>query len=290
MRKRTSGHPSGAGPAPRASAVAPGARPERPPVVRLVACGRIARRTLDAAPTGIVCAVFQRSCYVEFTDRRVICLGDPSIGRGLLNAHVDGFVAPRIGEVLTLSADGATIWPPFACDGRADRAALVALRAAARERLPIQGLGGLVGGVSNPLIEHARPALDALDRWLDGGTLDRDAEALLGLGPGLTPSGDDYLGGLLIALHTCGRSAQANALWAWLGARVPARTSLISAAHLAAAAEGEGHGLLHACLGALVEGKTTGWRERLERLSALGHCSGWDGLAGVFAVMHRNSA
>jgi hypothetical protein len=267
-----------------------GARPGHPAIVRLVACGRIAHRTLEAAPRGIVCAAFQRSCYVEFTDRRVICLGDSSIGCGPLNAHVDGFVPPRVGEVLVLSADGATIWPPFARDGRAGWAALDALRTVARERLPIEGLGGLVGSVSNPLIEHARPALDALDRWLDGGALDRDAEALIGLGPGLTPSGDDYLGGLLIALHTCGRSAQANALWAWLGARVPARTSLISAAHLAAAAEGEGHGLLHACLGALVEGKTTGWRERLDRLATLGHCSGWDGLAGVLAVMQRNTA
>jgi len=255
--------------------------------IPVLECGRIARDTLATGADGVVCATFRRSCYLEFAGRRTICVGERALGRGPLNVRIDAFEPPGLGEVLGLSADDAAVWQPPIRLARPRRAALEALRAAAHTRIPTDGLGGLVCGVSGPLIEHARPALTALERWQAGGVLSRDVEMLLGLGPGLTPSGDDYLGGVLVALHLFGRTADADALWAWLGPRLPARTSLISAAHLAAAAEGEAHEALHASLDALSEGLTTGWHARLEWLAAVGHCSGWDGLAGAMAVAQR---
>ena len=57
---------------------------------------------------------------------------------------------------------------------------------------------------------HAQPALDALERWLVGNALGKEAEQLIGLGPGLTPSGDDYFGGMLVALRLTGRGVQAD--------------------------------------------------------------------------------
>jgi len=253
-------------------------------------CGRIAHRTLADSPDGRVCAVFRRSCYLEFSGERVVCVGERSLGRGPLNAQVDRFVAPRIGELLALRVDAAKLWRPTIGAARVSRPALHALRAAAGTRLPDEGFGGLLRDRSSPLIEHARPALAALDRWLAGGALDPVAETLLGLGPGLTPSGDDYFGGLLVALRQFGRAADADRLCAWLAPRAPARTSRISVAHLAAAAEGEAHETLHACIEALGEGATAGWPARLDRLASLGHCSGWDGLAGVLAVAQRVAA
>ena len=255
--------------------------------IMVIECGRIAHRVLAAERQGVVSALFRRSCYLEFAGRRTICLGDGALGRGPLNARVERFVAPRLGEALALSADGATLWQPPTRRGPPQRSALDALRTAAVERIPSDGLGALVCGSSNALIEHARPGLAALERWLAGGRLGGEARMLLGLGPGLTPSGDDYFGGLLIGLRAFGRPADADALWAWLGPRSVARTSLISAAHLAAAAEGEAHESLHACLDALVDGTITGWPRRLDWLGSVGHCSGWDGLAGVLAVAER---
>jgi len=143
-------------------------------------------------------------------------------------------------------------------------------------------LGCLVVDAHNSLSGHAQPALDAIERWLVGNALDDDTQSLIGLGPGLTPSGDDYLGGVLIALHQLGREAQARGLWRWLEPRL-ARTSVISGAHLAAAAAGEGHEALHACLEALFSTNAE-WPQVLGRLDNLGHCSGWDSLAGVVAV------
>ena len=260
---------------------------EPPRTARVVECGRIVREVLQQGSTGIAYAVFRRSAYLECSARHLICIGDASLGRGPLNARVEGFVLPRPGEMLRLTMDGAALWTPTHRTGRPGQAALRALRAALAERPPSEGLGGIVAGLSTPLIAHARPAMAALDRWLAGGPLADELEGLVGLGPGLTPSGDDVLGGALIALRAFERAEQADALWGWAAPRVVQRTNRISVAHLFAAAAGEGQEALHACLEALIQGVTEGWPERLRRLDSIGHCSGWDGLAGVMAVAQR---
>jgi len=259
----------------------------RPRTVRVVECGQLAHQILQQGSTGITYAVFRRSAYLDCAAQGLICIGDASLGRGPLNARLERFALPRPGEMLSLTLEGAAVWTPSGCAGPPDRAALRVLRAAAADRLPSEGLGGVVAGQSTPLIEHARPAIVALDRWLFGAPLAPELDGLLGLGPGLTPSGDDYLGGALIALRAFERAKQADALWAWMAPRAPRRTNRISTAHLFAAAQGAGHEALHACLEALVDGVTQGWRERLTRLDSIGHCSGWDGLAGVMAVAQR---
>lgn len=73
------------------------------------------------------------------------------------------------------------------------------------------------------------------------------AEGLVGLGPGLTPSGDDVLGGLLIALRLLGGviPGGTKAVWLadWLGAAVTSfageRTTPLSATLLHCAARGQ---------------------------------------------------
>ena len=73
------------------------------------------------------------------------------------------------------------------------------------------------------------------------------AESLIGLGPGLTPSGDDVLGGLLLALRLLGGVIRGGtkAVWLadWLGAAVTsfaaARTTPLSATLLHCAARGQ---------------------------------------------------
>src|SRR5262245_14406568 len=180
---------------------------------------------------GEVCAVFKRSFYARFADNAYACVGDASLGRGPLNAIVDDFAAPAMGARIQLSVD--SIWEPFR--PQAGFVDLTLLRDAARGRAPAEGFGCLITGHSNALSAHAQPALEALDEWLAGNALDSRAEQLIGLGPGLTPSGDDYFGGVLVALHALRREPQAAALWRWLEPRLAARTSAISAAHLSAA-------------------------------------------------------
>ena len=228
---------------------------------------------------GEVVAAFRRSFYVGFADGRYACVGDASLGHGPLNALVDDFQVASVGGRVALSV--AARWTPAALPAN-PVIDIGALEHAARGRVPREGLGGLVIGAHNSLSGHAQPALDALERWLIGNALDDDAQMLIGLGPGLTPSGDDYLGGVLIALHAFERRPQALGLWRWLEPRLK-RTSAISAAHLAAAAAGEGHEALHACLHALAS-RSADWRRTLDQVATVGHVSGWDALAGIAAV------
>lgn len=230
---------------------------------------------------GEVRVAFRRSVYVQFADGRYACLGDPSLGRGPINALVDGFTPPAIGARVLVSLQGAAQWKPEPLPPN-PVIDIGALEYAARGRVPAEGLGGLIVGAHNSLSGHAQPGLDAIERWLIGNALEEEAQMLIGLGPGLTPSGDDYLGGVLIALQALERRPQAHALWRWLETRL-ARTSAISAAHLTAAAAGEGHEALHACLQALCN-RNADWPGTLDQVAKVGHVSGWDALAGIATV------
>lgn len=228
---------------------------------------------------GEVCAIFKRSFYLRFADNAYACVGDESIGRGPLNAIVDEFAAPALGQKIALSA--ASTWQPASLLMTAFPD-FYGLRQAARARAPMDGFGCLAARTHNALSAHAQPALDAVDEWLAGNTLDARAEQLVGLGPGLTPAGDDYLGGVMVALHLLDRAGQAAALWRWLEPRLARRSNAISAAHLAAAAAGEAHEALHQCLSALFQ-READWESVLGRL----HRSGWNALAGALAVLEK---
>ena len=241
--------------------------------LRAEVAGRFALDALQGGE-GEVCAVFRRSFYLRCPGERYACLGDTSLGNGPLNVLVANLAPPRLGERITVSLSQAKAWrPPAHAAGQPN---VDALRRAAGKRVPAEGLGGLVVGAHNGLSGHAQPALDALERWLVGNALGSEAEGLIGLGPGLTPSGDDYLGGMLVALRLAGRGAQADGLWRWLEPRLHGRTSAISGAHLVAAAAGEAHEALHAVLNGNLD---------LDALDAVGHTSGWDALAGAVAVL-----
>ncbi len=232
--------------------------------------GRFARDAL-ATGEGVCRAVFRGSFYLEFAAGRYACVGDEAIGRGPLNALVSSPALPRIGDRVTLSSEGAQLWAPPRPQGTMH---LDRLRREAAKRIPAEGLACLIVGAHNSLSGHLQPAFDALERWLVGNALSNEIEALIGAGPGVTPAGDDYLGGVLIALHRQNRKPQAASLWRWLEPRLK-RTSALSAAYVAAAAEGEGHEGLHAVLDG----------GNVELLEKTGHAPGWDALAGAVAVL-----
>lgn len=139
------------------------------------------------------------------------------------------------------------------------------------------------------LREQGREALRQVYDWLAADSLPPPRAAvtmLVGLGPGLTPSGDDVLGGVLLALHASGRRAEAQALSEAVG-EVADATNRISCAHLAAAARGQGAATLRELIAALLDGETC-----LSRLASLvrgigciGHSSGWDAVLGACVAL-----
>ncbi|MBI3707239.1 MAG: DUF2877 domain-containing protein [Proteobacteria bacterium] len=108
---------------------------------------------------------------------------------------------------------------------------------------------------------------------------------LIGLGPGLTPSGDDFVGGLIFAR----RHIPATNARHWddiaesLKAEAVRRTNRISAALFADLADGQSFALLHTLVEAMHGNDGDAAFAAARRFVAIGHSSGWDMLAGLIA-------
>jgi hypothetical protein len=81
--------------------------------------------------------------------------------------------------------------------------------------------------------------------------------ALVGLGPGLTPAGDDWLAGWLLAQHLAPDLTGSANLSGLVGEVAAERTTTLSRALLACAAAGEADAAWHALLSALAEAPMT---------------------------------
>lgn len=279
--------------------------------------GRFALGTLAGAARLQVLAVFDRSLYLRAGDGALVCAGTPAIGLGPLNLPCADWPASfpvAAGDTVTIEGSTARFsagvsidwrnaepWRPPASTLPADATALAAATTrvigAALARAPGEGLFRIthdpaLGADLAPIARMARPALHALAGWVRhtvvaGQALPAPAEVirLLGLGPGLTPSGDDLLGGALIALHALGNPGAADALRRTVEPACSERTSTISAAHLACAGQGEGHASLHALLAAVTDAQRQ--TVAFDGLDRIGHCSGWDAAAGVLLVLRH---
>jgi hypothetical protein len=161
---------------------------------------------------------------------------------------------------------------------------------------PARGLASLLWsgararvGVEAALDARARPEVLALAAACDAddaGAAIAPATRLLGLGPGLTPAGDDLVGGVLFGRAVLGRGGTADRrAWTSAGTAIAAaargRTHPISAALLADLAAARGHAPVLELVAALSAGRVDAALDAASRLTAIGHSSGWDILAGV---------
>jgi len=154
------------------------------------------------------------------------------------------------------------------------------------------GFGGLI--VRAPLafpLDGARAAAEALAHACardDAAGATDAALGLLGLGGGLTPSGDDFVGSAFFARAQLAGARLADPR-AWrraadaVLAAAPARTHPISVALLGDLVAGRGWAPLHDLLAALATRVPSVAQAAARRLVALGHTSGWDLLAGLGA-------
>jgi len=202
-----------------------------------------------------------------------------------------GVKSPAAGAPLRLVLDGISPWrppavaPPFITGPGATRR----LQAVLSELGEPRGLGVLLvlGGPDDLETTRARPHA----RRLAEACATNDAtgavgagRGLLGLGAGLTPSGDDFVGGALFArrLVAIGDAAWEAAV-AQIIAEAAAATHPISARLLADLAAGDGWAPLHDLAGALITHDVRAALHAARELTALGHTSGWDLLAGFSA-------
>jgi hypothetical protein len=294
------------------------------PPIAIDRVGPLAARLLSGRASGEVGAVFEHSFYISLRGHW-ICVLPSGFGNGPLNVLCDTGQYPRapvrlgeavavanetvrVGTSVTFSFAAAELWSPpsvasWDCTtlarGLAELGAVLRTYPVPQESLTACWLtpremsrrSGLFASAAYRPMRHLRDVLASSTSA--GGVGDLDIEPvlpLIGLGGGLTPSGDDALGGAMIALHSMGCDWLRDAFWSRLKASAATSTGRISYAHLEAAAQGYGHEALHRILNTLLGGRAGDMRANLAAIGAIGHTSGWDALAGAVLALQAMKA
>ncbi|MCP4619555.1 MAG: DUF2877 domain-containing protein [Bradyrhizobium sp.] len=280
--------------------------------------GVLAQRVLRSRRRGRIAAVFERSLYAVLDDDW-ICIGSRELGSGPLHILCEGITPSGfspgqelsirdamlvVGGVTFAGIDTAPVWVPGPPPGWTPDSLRTGIAAAdevwrigpAEEGLAASGCAQFCAPPSR-VVAAAAPGLAALKRLIEVGLDghrsaslgDAEIAQLIGLGPGLTPSGDDLLGGALVALTGLGFTAARDALWKACQPHLGC-TNEISAAHLRSAALGCAASVLHEAIDATIGGRVDRVAAAIAAVSAVGHCSGRDAFAGaliVFRVVER---
>jgi hypothetical protein len=255
-----------------------------------------------------VAAAFDRCLYLR-ADDRFVCIGEPPVANGPLTmiAGLDdrrrwNDLGLRPGQPARIAPDRIVIeathftfarcevWraPPWSRPTAALRDVHAAIVRIAQAQAPA---GSIIrfGDRQAPgtgFARLARPRMARFAGWLRAAgrgapTAPQPVWDLIGLGPGLTPSGDDVLAGALAALDALAAGPARAALARAVADAPPGLTSPLSACLLRAAAAGHIGEPLRRAASAAVEGDA---EAAVLAIRHVGHSSGWDMLAGIVAA------
>lgn len=296
--------------------------------------GATAREVLAASSGGRVLAVLARAVYLESEGGELVWLTTdeaPMHGRGI---SLRGTLPrPGVGSTYVSCADGLTldggpvltwgqagVWrpPPLCAEARLSLSDLGRYLPSVRsfvDALPApRGFGVLLGSIlarpnemafdieaagSSRVLRQGLPAIRGImdaGRAGDPAGILAAAEDLIGLGEGLTPSGDDFIGGILFGSATLyatyGLPAHipSDALQRFL-AVARDRTNRISSTLLRDYAAGQGPEALHRYLRALLAGEPVAVISRLASdVIRIGQSTGWDSLTGLWTALGMTTA
>ena len=205
----------------------------------------------------------------------------------------------QIGDGLAIVLTAASAWtcslPDYPPAPTALRTNLCRLRA----ELQRLGVGGGMGApradasafdhAVTALLEQRAGRLSAALQHGDMAAAARHARTMLGLGPGLTPSGDDFLVGLFAVLNV-----PASPCHGWLGGGrdvlvdADRATHAISLTALTEAANGRVRASIAALIGHLMHGSPDALPVPLRRVLSIGSTSGSDIVAGIRCGLELN--
>jgi len=298
--------------------------------LRRAECIGARAKSLVTAPgfSGHVMAVLSGVAYLSGRDGEILWLfreGVPLHGRGILlsfplhdlrpgqNFLMEGEIL-KIGRDLAIDLGRAAEWTPdsprpweigpLARVNDSVRQLLGTISPAISDDGPgqvILGISSILNGSNEaPFSPESwqRPILSSvfglMKHCLEAGLSEIEIRGreLIGLGPGLTPCGDDFLGGILFAAHwlqeACPGKLRAEMrtmfdLVQW----ARNRTHPISHAILGDLAIGQGPEPLHNLLWLLFKGEDHDGRtkEAINCLLKVGHTTGWYILAGVLTCL-----
>lgn len=272
---------------------------------------RLVARAGAMAEVGVTArGIFDRALVLVTLDGRdafAVVLG--AIGNGPINVVIDApsgvFRAVEVGARARIDPDRIEVGPisidlsgahPF--DPRPDWSAIRAgfardrvadiLRDILRDRSARHRPAWMREAIGARIDE----ALGELRRWMDGdrghddhhdrAALERAARTLAGLGPGLTPGGDDLLAGAMLAAHLV--HPRPSSFCDPLTAAAAPRTTALSAAFLRAARDGTCSAAWHHLLAALASTNRAPIDAAIDEVLAHGATSGADMLTGFAAI------
>jgi hypothetical protein len=264
-------------------------------IIRVTEVGWRARRLVEGTSTAAVVAALSRSVYMDVAGE-IVWLGPRGAtlhGRTIVADELPALdEGARVETAFDLRA--AREWRPAAAPAgisidtmrREARRLTAAIERVGRG----DGFGPLLVG-HRPVFPLERAAEDA--RGFLAACADDEpagalaiAERLLGLGPGLTPAGDDLIGGALFT-KACGviTGPSWRAAAETIRQLARERTHRISAMLLGDLLDGEGHAPLHDLIVALATADPRAAEDAAARLVRIGHSSGWDMLTGVLGAL-----
>ena len=215
-----------------------------------------AQEAFAAGATGTVAAVFSKAAYLRLP-AGLVALTTREAPSGPIHARGD-VPLDRLaaGDTVTVDLSRTTVW-----QGTELTPTMLAAGAGTV-------LDALATAPASALADPAfMPRLTRAERGVDRGDLDDAVDALAGLGPGLTPAGDDTLAGILLVFGAHDRAAAVAAV-------ERARTNDIARAFLVWAARGQSIEPVHRLLAAGADAGTTS--AALADLLRFGHSSGAD--------------
>ncbi len=258
-----------------------------------------------------VAAVFERSFYLG-SGKTFVCIGEPAIGNGPLTLTAHPGACRNLGlepgqPAVVSSGDiaiGNTVltfdrckswrppaWPAPLPARRLIETGIALARRVAREG-PAKGLAGGMFGDSSAVGSSgfaltASQRVEAFASWLSEALAGAQfspppIKGLVGLGPGLTPSGDDFLTGVLALLDALGEKRAHAILAGAIKQSAHSLTSRLSACLLGVAADGHVGEYLHCAVSSATSGQVDAAVAACRRI---GHSSGWDMMAGVATAL-----
>lgn len=214
-----------------------------------------AHEAFAAGATGTVAAVFSKAAYLRLP-AGLVALTTREVPPGPIHARGDLPIHQlAAGQVVTVDLSDTTLWRGTAITP----ATLAAGAGPALDALA----GAPASALADPAFEPRRARAVAC---VDRADLDGAVDALAGLGPGLTPAGDDALAGILLIFGAHDRAAA-------VAAAGQARTNDVAQAFLAWAARGQSIEPVHRLLAAGDAGQAS---VALADLLRFGHSSGAD--------------
>jgi hypothetical protein len=250
-----------------------------------------------------VVSTHSHACYLLSDDGKLVALASPRHGNGPFHVVVPGIIFAGMaqdeivhsvdGQLLlnagSIDIRGAELWSPRLPQRAIDRSAK---SLGQHDRLRLCENESLVGdAASDPLLpqfhKRAHSALQALQAgWhhADFRQIEEGVIGLAGLGPGLTPAGDDLLVGWLAGIFYCGERCDLRVRAEMVGRRIATtaapRTTRLSATWLRHAGVGEFAESWHALAHGLDSGATPAVECAVRRILNTGATSGQAAMTG----------